>query len=287
MGRMRDRVYGWRRDTLDADPGPVGEGASEPSNAVSVRNVMPADRPDGGDSQKLQKCPVSRLAIAVRALGKTVRLRGNRKFVSRQACLVCGRTPSDPHHLCNLAHSDTESAISSRSRFVGSTTASFIAWMTRPRGGVSSPSILTGRAQGVAAHAGQWHGHLDQWRHRAWVCSRNASVPARPRRHDPTHRCGELRLQNCRRLHKPMTSFRQIEVNRNALSTGPKTDAGKRRSRRSSTPSDYRNRRCRSGRHRRLSSIRSGYHRSGATWSASGCSGLHRCCGACVVPPQR
>jgi hypothetical protein len=34
-------------------------------------------------------------------LGKTVRLRDkeHRKFVSRQACLVCGRTPSDPHHL--------------------------------------------------------------------------------------------------------------------------------------------------------------------------------------------
>ena len=42
------------------------------------------------------------------------------------------------------------------------------------------------------------------------------------------------RLQNCRWLRKPMTSFRQIEVNRNnALrSTGPKTEAGKRRSRR-------------------------------------------------------
>jgi hypothetical protein len=38
---------------------------------------------------------------AVRALGKTVRLRDkdHRKFVLRQACLVCGRLPSDPHHL--------------------------------------------------------------------------------------------------------------------------------------------------------------------------------------------
>jgi ERF superfamily len=37
----------------------------------------------------------------VRALGKTVRLRDkdHRKFVVRQACLVCGRVPSDPHHL--------------------------------------------------------------------------------------------------------------------------------------------------------------------------------------------
>ena len=35
------------------------------------------------------------------ALGKPVRLRDkdHRKFVLRQPCLVCGRVPSDPHHL--------------------------------------------------------------------------------------------------------------------------------------------------------------------------------------------
>src|SRR5258707_15065574 len=79
-----------------------GEGPSEPSNAVPVRNVMPAGRPDVGDSQKTSKAsskpPRDR---AVRALGKTVRLRDkeHRKFVSRQACLVCGRTPAHTHHL--------------------------------------------------------------------------------------------------------------------------------------------------------------------------------------------
>ena len=38
---------------------------------------------------------------AIRALGKTVRLRDkdHRRFVLRQACLVCGRVPLDPHHL--------------------------------------------------------------------------------------------------------------------------------------------------------------------------------------------
>ena len=38
---------------------------------------------------------------SVRALGKTVRLRdkNHRRFVLRQPCLVCGRVPSDPHHL--------------------------------------------------------------------------------------------------------------------------------------------------------------------------------------------
>jgi hypothetical protein len=43
----------------------------------------------------------SRANRSVRALGKTVRLRDkeHRKFVSRQPCLVCGRVPSDYHHL--------------------------------------------------------------------------------------------------------------------------------------------------------------------------------------------
>src|SRR5260221_1805524 len=79
-----------------------GEESGEPSNAVSVRNVMPAGRPDVGDSQKTSKASGKPPRnSAVRALGKTVRLRDkeHRKFVSRRACLVCGRTPSDPHHL--------------------------------------------------------------------------------------------------------------------------------------------------------------------------------------------
>jgi hypothetical protein len=63
---------------------------------------MPAGRPDASGGQKLStesgKAPQKG---AVRALGKTARLRDkeHRKFVSRQPCLVCGRTPSDPHHL--------------------------------------------------------------------------------------------------------------------------------------------------------------------------------------------
>jgi hypothetical protein len=38
---------------------------------------------------------------SVQAFGKTVRRRDkdHRRFVLRQACLVCGRVPSDPHHL--------------------------------------------------------------------------------------------------------------------------------------------------------------------------------------------
>jgi ERF superfamily len=78
------------------------EHLSEPSNPGSVRNAMPAGQPDAGDSQKTSKVSgkPSRTS-AVRALGKPVRRRDkeHRKFVSRQACLVCGRTPSDAHHL--------------------------------------------------------------------------------------------------------------------------------------------------------------------------------------------
>src|SRR6516165_7400417 len=79
-----------------------GEGASEASNPVSLRNVMPAGRPNAGDTQRISKVSGKPpRTSAVRALGKTVRLRDkeHRKFVSRQPCLVCGRTPSDPHHL--------------------------------------------------------------------------------------------------------------------------------------------------------------------------------------------
>jgi hypothetical protein len=43
----------------------------------------------------------SQRSRTVRALGKTARLRDkdHLKFVARQACLVCARIPSDPHHL--------------------------------------------------------------------------------------------------------------------------------------------------------------------------------------------
>jgi hypothetical protein len=79
-----------------------GEGANEASKPVSVRNAVPAGRPNAGDRQKTSKVSgKSPRPSAVRVLGKAVRLRDkeHRKFVSRQACLVCGRTPSDSHHL--------------------------------------------------------------------------------------------------------------------------------------------------------------------------------------------
>jgi hypothetical protein len=72
------------------------------SNAVPVQSVMPGGRADASASQKiLTESGKTPLKEAVSPLAKTVRLRDkeHRKFVSRQPCLVCGRTPSDPHHL--------------------------------------------------------------------------------------------------------------------------------------------------------------------------------------------
>ena len=79
-----------------------GLGTSEPSNAVPVQSMAPAGRTDASAGQKISaKTDKPPHKGAVRALSKTVRLRDkeHRKFISRQPCLVCGRTPSDPHHL--------------------------------------------------------------------------------------------------------------------------------------------------------------------------------------------
>jgi ERF superfamily protein len=76
--------------------------AGGPPYAVSDQSVVPVGGSDAGTSQKASsRAKKQSRSEAVRALGKTVRLRDkdHRKFVLRQACLVCGRVPSDPHHL--------------------------------------------------------------------------------------------------------------------------------------------------------------------------------------------
>ena len=58
--------------------------------------------PDAGANDKTsRRAKKQPRRDVVHALGKTVRLRDkeHRKFVLRQPCLVCGRVPSDPHHL--------------------------------------------------------------------------------------------------------------------------------------------------------------------------------------------
>jgi hypothetical protein len=79
-----------------------GKTAEGPLNAVPDEGVVSA-RPLATDNrQKTSTVAKQRpRSGAVRALGKAVRLRNkeHRKFVTRQPCLVCGRVPSDSHHL--------------------------------------------------------------------------------------------------------------------------------------------------------------------------------------------
>jgi hypothetical protein len=78
---------------------PAGQ---EPPHAVPDQTAV-SGTPDAGTRQKAPMRVTKRQSRsdAIRALGKTVRLRDkdHRRFVLRQACLVCGRVPSDPHHL--------------------------------------------------------------------------------------------------------------------------------------------------------------------------------------------
>jgi hypothetical protein len=93
--------------------GEASEGSGPPSppddlgvggapSAVADRGALAVGGPDSGaghkGSSRAKKQPSSDV---VHALGKTVRLRDkeHRRFVLRQPCLVCGRMPSDPHHL--------------------------------------------------------------------------------------------------------------------------------------------------------------------------------------------
>src|SRR5262245_44632873 len=73
-----------------------------PAHAVPDKNLMSAGRADIDTNQKVSTAAKKRSRSGViRALGKTVRLRDkeHRRFVLRQPCLVCGRVPSDRHHL--------------------------------------------------------------------------------------------------------------------------------------------------------------------------------------------
>jgi hypothetical protein len=78
--------------------GDGGVSAEGSPNAWRDETVLSADRSADARQTSAKQRPRSG---AVRALAKIVRLRdkNHRKFVTRQPCLVCGRVPSDSHHL--------------------------------------------------------------------------------------------------------------------------------------------------------------------------------------------
>jgi hypothetical protein len=94
------------RTRLTAINNPQAE--RSPPNVVLDQNITSESKTDvsvngnASTAQRASKTTGKRSRkVAVGPLGKTVRLRDkdHRKFVMRQACLVCGRVPSDPHHL--------------------------------------------------------------------------------------------------------------------------------------------------------------------------------------------
>jgi ERF superfamily len=79
-----------------------GLAPDEPPDPLPDKNLMSTDPAETDISQKASTATKKQSRSGmIRALGKTVRLRDkdHRKFVLRQPCLVCGRVPSDPHHL--------------------------------------------------------------------------------------------------------------------------------------------------------------------------------------------
>jgi hypothetical protein len=88
----------------------IGDGPDRPSSgrtnapahaAADQSEVSIGERVARSSHKASTRAKKQSRSDAARALGKTVRLRDkdHRKFVLRQPCLVCGRVPSDPHHL--------------------------------------------------------------------------------------------------------------------------------------------------------------------------------------------
>ena len=76
-------------------PARLPHDVSSQSHASAGATVIPATQKTVATGRKRST------SSSVQALGKPVRLRDkdHRRFVLRQACLVCGRVPSDPHYL--------------------------------------------------------------------------------------------------------------------------------------------------------------------------------------------
>jgi hypothetical protein len=89
------------RDGSDRHGTPDDPSPHEPRHAVPDQSVVFSASNTSTRQKATTRAKKHTRCDAIRSLGKTVRLRNkdHRRFVLRQACLVCGRVPSDPHHL--------------------------------------------------------------------------------------------------------------------------------------------------------------------------------------------
>jgi ERF superfamily len=109
--KMVEERFKARLSTMSGSPYPEGPpvtgtpddlASTGPPHAPADRRGASVGGSDAGASDKASRRAKKQFCRdVVHALGKTVRLRDkdHRKFVLRQPCLVCGRVPSDPHHL--------------------------------------------------------------------------------------------------------------------------------------------------------------------------------------------
>ena len=80
------------------------EATDTPAGTIPGENMFPTDAKAEVASELSERATIERATPRRRGVGipaKTIRLRDkeHRRFVSMQPCLVCGRTPTDPHHL--------------------------------------------------------------------------------------------------------------------------------------------------------------------------------------------
>jgi ERF superfamily len=89
------------RDGSDRHGTPDDPSPHEPRHAVPDQSVVSGASNTSTRRKATTRAKKHTRCGVIRSLGKTVRLRDkdHRRFVLRQACLICGRVPSDPHHL--------------------------------------------------------------------------------------------------------------------------------------------------------------------------------------------
>ena len=93
--KMVEKRFQERLAQIEPTPDGLPHDASTQSHGPAAVTVNPFTQKSSAITRK--RSP----RVSVQGLGKPVRLRDkdHRRFVLRQACLVCGRVPSDPHHL--------------------------------------------------------------------------------------------------------------------------------------------------------------------------------------------
>jgi hypothetical protein len=109
------------------------EGLEEPAFAQIEAQMLEGGvtREDPGTDER----DPGRTGTAIANAGPRRRDKAHLKFVASQTCLVCGRNPSDPHHLrfVQPACSTVSSATKTRFHCAAATIAMLIAWETKLR----------------------------------------------------------------------------------------------------------------------------------------------------------